>query len=76
MAQRFKQGKFAMFRLAFFLDVIIAPTLMGALVLVAMLTPAFAVELGKWMLIAAAGGFVIAIPVSLVAAKLNVGRLA
>jgi len=28
------------------------------------------------MLIAAAGGFVIAIPVSLVAAKLNVGRLA
>jgi hypothetical protein len=63
-----------MFRLALVLDVIIAPTLVGMLVLVTMMVPAFQAELGEWMLIAAVAGFVLSIPACLVAAKVNSRR--
>jgi len=65
-----------MWRLSIILFVIIAPTIAGILMLAAMMVPALQGELGKWIVIAVASGFVVSIPISVVVAKVNSGRLA
>ena len=52
-----------MWRLAILLHVIIAPTIMGALMLAVMLVPLFQGALGKWILIESLIGFVVSAPV-------------
>jgi hypothetical protein len=56
--------------------VIIAPTVAGILILVAMMVPALQSELGRWIVIAAALGFAVSIPISVAVAKINSGKLA
>ena len=63
-----------MLRLAIILFVIIAPTLMGVFILAAMVVPWIQYDLGRWIVIAAATGFIVALPVSLIAAKSNPGK--
>jgi hypothetical protein len=65
-----------MWRLAILLHVIIAPTIMGALMLAVMLVPLFQGALGKWILIESLIGFVVSAPVSVVAARANIGKFA
>ena len=65
-----------MWRVAIIFFVIIAPTLMGSLILVAMVIPSLQDDLGRWIVIAAAAGFVLAAPISLAAANANRNRLA
>jgi len=64
-----------MWRLAIILFVIIAPTLMGTLILAAMVVPSIQNDLGRWIVIAAVAGFVASIPISLIAAKSNQGKM-
>ena len=63
-----------MWRIAIIFFVFIAPTLMGSLILLAMVTPALQDDLGRWIVTAAVAGFVLAAPLSLMAAKANQGR--
>ncbi len=49
--------------------VFLAPTLAGVLILVTLLIPALAPELGRWILYAALAGAVIAVPASFAFAK-------
>lgn len=49
--------------------VFIAPVVAGVLVLAAMLAPALQFDLGRWIVIGALVGAVLAIPVSYIAAK-------
>ena len=65
-----------MWRVAIIFFVIIAPTLMGSLILVAMVIPSLQDDLGRWIVIAAIVGFVLAAPISLAAANANRNRLA
>jgi len=64
-----------MWRTAIIFHVFIAPIVMGALVLVALLTPALEPDMGKWLLIAAVVGFVAAAPISFMAARAAPGAL-
>jgi len=64
-----------MWRLAIILFVIIAPTLMGTLILAAMVVPSIQNDLGRWIVIAAVAGFVASITISLIAAKSNQGKM-
>jgi len=65
-----------MWRLAILLHVIIAPTIMGALMLAVMLVPSLQSELGKWILIGSLIGFVVSAPISVIAARANVEKFA
>ena len=65
-----------MWRLAILFHVIIAPTLMGVLILAVMMVPTLQDALGKWIVIASAVGFLGAVPISFMAAKANAGKLA
>jgi putative flippase GtrA len=65
-----------MWRLAVILFVIIAPTLMGSLILVAMVIPSLQNDLGHWIVISAVAGFVLSMPISFAVAKANQRRLA
>ena len=62
-----------MLRTAFVFQVIIAPLVMGVLALLALLTPGMGSALGAWILAACVGGFLMAIPISLIAAKSGPG---
>ena len=65
-----------MWRLAVIFFVIAAPTLAGMFILAALVIPSLQNDAGKWIVIAAIAGFVLAIPLSLIAAKVNQGKLA
>jgi hypothetical protein len=54
--------------------VIIAPFFAGILIMAAILTPALQVDLGRWIVICAAVGAVLAIPASFFAVKSVWGR--
>ncbi len=56
--------------------VVLAPTLAGILLLAVLMVPALQMEAGKWILIAAITGFVIAIPVSWGAAQMYASKSA
>lgn len=58
-----------MWRVAALFWVFIAPVAAGVLVLAALLTPSLQFELGKWIVVAAIAGFVIAIPIAWTIAK-------
>ena len=58
-----------MWRTAILFFVFIAPVVMGVLILATMLIPWLQTDLGTYIVIAAAVGFVLAIPISYVAAK-------
>ncbi len=58
-----------MWRVVLLCWVFLAPTLAGVLILVTLLIPALAPELGRWILYAALAGAVIAIPASFAFAK-------
>ncbi len=58
-----------MWRVVLLCWVFLAPTLAGVLILVTLLIPALAPELGRWILYAALAGAVIAIPAPFAFAK-------
>ncbi len=58
-----------MWRVVLLCWVFLAPTLAGVLILVTLLIPALAPELGRWILYAALAGAVIAVPASFAFAK-------
>jgi len=58
-----------MWRIVVLCWVFIAPTVAGILVLVTLLTPAFAQDLGRWILYAAVAGAILAVPAAFAFAK-------
>ena len=56
---------------AILLFVIIAPTLAGVCILVTLLVPSLQNDLGRWIVIAAIVGAVVAIPISFVVSKIG-----
>ena len=56
--------------------IFLAPTLAGVLVLIAILTPALAPDVGRWIVYAAVAGAILAVPVAIVFAKTQARGLA
>ena len=65
-----------MWRVALLCWVFLAPTVAGVLILVTLLIPALAPQLGTWIVYAAILGAILAIPVSIVFAKSQARGLA
>ena len=63
-----------MWRLTIILFVIMAPTIMGVLILAAMMVPSLQSEPGRWIVIDTASGDFVSIPISFAVAKANSGK--
>ncbi len=65
-----------MWRVVVLFWIFIAPTLAGVFVLVTLLTPALAPELGRWIIYAAIAGAVLGVPAAIIFARTQVKGLA
>ena len=65
-----------MWRVVVLFWIFIAPTLAGLLVLITLLTPALAPDLGRWIVYAAIAGAILGVPAAIIFAKTQARGLA